>query len=176
MANYFCDRLQDPSVWHNRIQGYQFNDKIGYDINFNKFKNHGVEIRFFDWFPEQYLTDLINFFILLAAHSLASVSSHVPIAYITTRYNTLIEHCIKQGFAYTLTVDECNVILNDLQLPLATIPMTAHTLLTAISDTLYELHHNSPTINLMSPALKRPVLVNYNLTAYTRLHCDLYAN
>lgn len=44
--------------------------QIGYDINFNKFKNHGIEIRFFDYFPEKYLYDVINILLLLCTISM----------------------------------------------------------------------------------------------------------
>lgn len=57
--------------WYRTLNAspYVTNDKIGYDINFNKFKNHGMELRFFDWFPETYLADLIFFLILLGEHA-----------------------------------------------------------------------------------------------------------
>jgi hypothetical protein len=42
---------------------------IGCDINYNKFKKHGIELRIFDYFPEEYLEDIINFIILLCHHS-----------------------------------------------------------------------------------------------------------
>jgi hypothetical protein len=40
-------------------------EKVGLDINFNKHYNHGVEIRFFDWFPEQRLRGLLKFLVYL---------------------------------------------------------------------------------------------------------------
>lgn len=44
-------------------------ERIGYDINYNKFKKHGIELRIFDYFPEEYLEDVINFLLLVCTHS-----------------------------------------------------------------------------------------------------------
>ena len=33
---------------------------IGYDFNYNKFIKHGIELRIFDSFPEEYLEDIIG--------------------------------------------------------------------------------------------------------------------
>lgn len=76
----------DPKFWYNRFQDtpYYLNKEIGYDINFNKFKNHGIEIRFFDWFPEEHLKSVIDFFVLLGAHSIQSYG-----------LKTLINHVIQ---------------------------------------------------------------------------------
>ena len=43
---------------------------IGYDFNYNKFTRHGIELRIFDYFPEQYLESVMNLIILVCQHSL----------------------------------------------------------------------------------------------------------
>ena len=43
---------------------------IGYDFNYNKFLKHGIELRIFDYFPEEYLENLINFILLLCQFSI----------------------------------------------------------------------------------------------------------
>lgn len=45
-------------------------DTIGYDFNYNKFKNHGIELRILDWFPEEYLEHIINLLVVVCQHSL----------------------------------------------------------------------------------------------------------
>jgi hypothetical protein len=45
-------------------------DNIGLDINFNKYPNHGIELRFLDYFDENKLPELLNFFVLLLDYSL----------------------------------------------------------------------------------------------------------
>ena len=54
--------------WYNkyyRTCGYNRLDKLGMDINFNKHYNHGVEIRFFDFIPEEKYEELCKFILLL---------------------------------------------------------------------------------------------------------------
>ena len=44
-------KSNDSKYWYNQLHDmpYQINSEIGADINFNKFKNHGIEMRFLDW-------------------------------------------------------------------------------------------------------------------------------
>lgn len=63
----------DYPEWYNQFHkytNYKKLDKFGLDINFNKFKNHGIELRFFDYFPEDKLENLLEFLILLLDFSL----------------------------------------------------------------------------------------------------------
>jgi len=51
------------STWYTQYHdesGYKALNTIGLDINYNKHWNHGVEIRFFDWFPEGRLSGLLR--------------------------------------------------------------------------------------------------------------------
>ena len=50
--------------WYNKYYqncAYKKLDKLGMDINFNKHYNHGVEIRFFDFIPEEKYEELCKF-------------------------------------------------------------------------------------------------------------------
>jgi alanine dehydrogenase len=167
------DKPTDPSFWYNTMTDtpYVPNAQIGYDLNFNKFKNHGIEIRFFEWFPEEYLGDVMNFIILLAAHSLhrGQVCSLDK-----SRYNTLIKNCVQKGFTYQLTIDECNIILHDVGLPFTELAHTAHSLLSSINNQLYNQYHDSTVVRHMSPGMSRPNIVNYNRTAFEILHHDIF--
>ena len=65
--------------WYTQLYqqiNYKKSDKIGFDINFNKFKNHGIEIRFFDWFPEKYLPEVLRTIVHLL--DLSVISSSTP--------------------------------------------------------------------------------------------------
>ena len=58
--------------WYNLLYDkidYVKNDKIGFDINYNKFLNHGIELRFFDWFPEEKLEGVLRFLVHILDHS-----------------------------------------------------------------------------------------------------------
>ena len=66
-------KLQLPTHhWYNLLYekiDYTKNEKIGFDINFNKFRNHGIELRFFDWFPEEKLEGVLRFLVHILDHS-----------------------------------------------------------------------------------------------------------
>jgi len=166
------DKPTDPTFWYNQMKDtpYLPNDQIGYDINFNKFKNHGVELRFFEWFPEEYLADVIHFIVLLAQHSLARGTFSLD----KSKYNRLIQGCVQKGFTYLISAEDCNVILNDLGLPIVMERHTAHALLSSISDQLYDLYLDSDLIQKMSPGMIRPTMVNYNRMAFEALHRDVF--
>ena len=58
-----------PFWWYSRYHeksAYKKLEKIGLDINYKKHFNHGIELRFFDWFPEDRLYELLEFIICLA--------------------------------------------------------------------------------------------------------------
>lgn len=163
----------DPNFWYNKLHEsspYDLNNHIGFDINFNKFKNHGVEIRFLDWFPEEYLKDLVNFIVLLAQHSLELDDT----SFEKNNYNRILVNCVKNGFTHLLSIDDCNLILRNLHLDLIDTEMTAYTLLKIINDRLYEKYSNGSFIKLISPNMEKPYLVNYNFIAFKQLYKDIY--
>jgi hypothetical protein len=110
-------RPDEPQHWYNRIMSqkgspYRQNEEIGYDLNVNKFKNHGLELRFFDWFPEEYMTDVIHLILLLSQHAL--VVSPSPYDY--EPYASMVQQCIQKGFTCRLTAEDCCLLLRDLRL------------------------------------------------------------
>ena len=162
---------EDPEFWMNQMTDspYYMNKSIGYDINFNKFKNHGIEIRFFDWFPEAYLKDIMNFFVLLAQHSLLLRSTLHK-----SSYQSIIRKCVQRGHTCMLTKEECNLILRDLGLAHVYHAQTPHDLLCYINDILFDLHHTGSIVTMLSPQMALPQLVNYNQMAFEKHHRDLF--
>ena len=69
-------------------------DKIGYDVNYNKFKKHGIEIRIFDYFPEEYLESIMNFIILLCQYSFYNKISNPQDE---SLWSNFVVDCIKNG-------------------------------------------------------------------------------
>jgi len=165
-------KSNDPAYWYNQLHDmpYQINREIGADINFNKFKNHGIEMRFLDWFPEEYLADVMNFFVLLAQHSIILGI----ISFDKIKYQHIIKNCVSKGAICTLSMEESNIILQDLQLKTVEHSMTALQLLVYINDILFNTYYNSAVVCQMSPNMKKPVIVSYNWIAYQKLHNDLY--
>ena len=159
---------------------YHTNDVIGYDVNFNKFKNHGIELRFFDWFPEEYLADLVFFLILLGEHALhcakrASPRSLKGRAFDPRRYGDIIKGCVRKGFTHVLSALEVNQILEDLQLRPLNGPRTAHELLSHLANVLFVTYRHGDIVSVMAPhRVSPPVMVNYNRIAFQKLHKDLF--
>jgi hypothetical protein len=59
--------------WYNQYykeSDYKREEEIGLDINFHKHKNHGIELRIFDYFDESKLEEVLGFIVLLLDHSL----------------------------------------------------------------------------------------------------------
>ena len=65
-------------VYHEN-SGYNKLDELGMDICYRKHYNHGVEIRFLDWFPETMLKGLMEFYVCLADASLESNMPENPV-------------------------------------------------------------------------------------------------
>lgn len=107
-VNY--DDLQQTKLdyfWYDRYinnSAYTKQDKIGMDINFNKFLNHGIEIRFFEYFPESQLFDLLELFIYLFDHIYTLEDIENPIKLKT--WNDLLLNIMTYGIKYELTDEE----------------------------------------------------------------------
>jgi hypothetical protein len=80
--------------------GYMPLDKIGMDINYKKHYNHGVELRIFDWFPEDRLVELSTFLIYLADASLCL--PEVGEACMSESWNDFVVSVLDEGKDYKL--------------------------------------------------------------------------
>lgn len=103
-----------PYHWYNQLYSqinYKKGDKIGFDINFNKFKNHGIELRIFDWFPEEHLEDVLR--ILVHVLDLAESTPNMPENPLDSEiWHTLTYKAIWMGDKTTLTKDDIVHIKN----------------------------------------------------------------
>jgi len=87
---------------YNKESGYVKKNMIGYDINYSKHHNHGIELRIFDFFPEKYLKDVINSILLVCQKSLM-VSIPNPIDY--ESYEDQLLNSIKNGSDATINIE-----------------------------------------------------------------------
>ena len=104
---YTLEKKWPVHFWYNQLYNqihYNKNNKIGFDINFNKFKNHGIELRFFDWFPEEHLEEALTFCVYLLDLS-ESIKKTEPIQQ-STAWNSLMYHALLEGKEYVLTKEE----------------------------------------------------------------------
>ena len=169
-------RPKNPEHWYNRLvdSPYELHTEIGYDVNFNKFKNHGVEIRFLDWFPETYLKGVMDFFLLLAQHAITvGFSSMKP-----SDYYDIVLCCLRKGCMGMLPSESIQTILRDLCLDNCIkeyhSPMSPYHLLSMISHELYQRYHDTDMIQKLSPHMVNPCLVNYNEIVFHQFYKQLY--
>ena len=85
--------------WYNQYYrncAYTKSDKMGYDINFNKHYNHGVEIRFFDHITDDdKIEDVLEDLIYLGDWALENDIFENPIK--NAIWNGLVVKCMKEG-------------------------------------------------------------------------------
>ena len=98
------------------------NDKIGFDINYNKFLNHGIEIRFFDWFDESLLEEVLEAIVYILDYSQDSIVINSPIN--SEVWNILMYRAILHGNNMTILYDELKYIRNTLNLEINTRSLT----------------------------------------------------
>jgi hypothetical protein len=104
--------------WYNQLYSqinYKKGEKIGFDINFNKFKNHGIEIRFFDWFPEEHLENVLRCIVHLLdlSESMDKIPGNPILSSIWHElvYTSLLEGCdavLKKG-QFKIICDYLNI-------------------------------------------------------------------
>lgn len=93
--------------WFNRYYkdtDYTKEDIIGLDINFHKHKNHGIELRIFDYFDESKLEEILTFLVLILDHSL------------NKKIKSPIRDKLWNNYVYSILIDRNVTIDNDLLL------------------------------------------------------------
>jgi hypothetical protein len=158
-------------------------ETIGYDFNYNKFKNHGIELRVLDYFPEEYLKDVINFIVLLCQHSLYSEISPPQDSPL---WNEFAISCIKYGSESFVSHDlyckireicgmpekKCCFCFDFNCLKNKRDNRTIMEVIVKISDFLYEKYKDDTSlVRKMSPNMKKIVWVDYN-----KIVKELYKN
>ena len=103
--------------WYKKLYEqihYKMNDKIGYDINFNKFLNHGIEIRFLEWFDESLLPTILEEFVYILDHSQTLLPVQNPVR--TPLWNDMMYKAILEGSSFSLTTKEVSYLENMLRI------------------------------------------------------------
>jgi hypothetical protein len=154
---------------HDADSPYNPPETIGYDFNYNKFKNHGIELRVFDYFPEEYLTDVINFIILVCQHSIYNKTEKPQNSKL---WNEFVVSCIKNGSEAKVS-NELYLCLREIfgmdkdnyccfSLFRSNKERTIMNVITKISHFLYDKYHKDTIVQKMSPLMKKIVWVDYN--------------
>jgi hypothetical protein len=93
-----------PFWWYGRfhaISAYNGLNKIGLDINYKKHYNHGIELRFFDWFHEDWLGGLLTFLVGLADCALDRPEADEPA--LSETWNDLVFGVFTEGGQFIMT-------------------------------------------------------------------------
>jgi hypothetical protein len=94
-----------PFWWYRQYHsesGYVMLDELGMDISYRKHYNHGVEIRFLDWFPETMLKSVLEFYVYLADLSLDTMIQMPDEAIMNEEYNNLVVNLLRHGKEYSV--------------------------------------------------------------------------
>jgi len=140
---------------------------IGYDFNYNKFAKHGIELRIFDYFPEEYLEHIINLIILLCQFS---VHNNIPDPKNNPEWNELVIDCIKLGSNALVKPEFYLKLYNILDLKYTSCMhffkkyknKSILKVTNKIASILYAQYHDFPICKKMSPNMKKVELIDYN--------------
>ena len=94
---------------------YEHLQTIGLDINFNKHYNHGIELRIFDWFPEEQLEGLLRFLVHAADAGLQVLP---PSPRNNGTWNSMVEKVLFDGKVAAFSANEIQQFLEPLQIPI----------------------------------------------------------
>jgi len=157
--NHYFEKYHQETSYNPPLQ-------IGYDINYNKFLKHGIELRIFDYFPEEYLEDIFNFIILICAHSL---QDEIPDPKECPYWNDFVIEVIKNGslaLVYPEFRDKINIIFDTYSIKwfpfIKKKPRSILHFMNKISGKLYYMYKDFSICKKMSPDMRYVNFVNYN--------------
>jgi hypothetical protein len=200
MSMYVASQLTEPvrerhinrfaSVrehWYKRYHkttGYIPQKMIGVDFNYQKHYNHGIELRIFDYFPEEYLKDVINILLLVCQFSM---NLPIPDPHEFECYDDQLIESIKDGATgdicdeYVLQlakIFECEEMYemhmnirpdhehNTMTHHTITHHTSLHDIFQKLSDVLYVSLKDAPFMKRISPEMPRPRITDYNTFMY----------
>jgi hypothetical protein len=105
-------RGSDQPFWWYKVyhatSGYQSLEQLGMDINYRKHFLHGIELRIFDWFPEERLQELSDVLVYAAQASLLHANVVEPV--MNRAWNNLMVGVLREGTAYKPSVEEISYL------------------------------------------------------------------
>jgi hypothetical protein len=117
-----AEMMPPPTWWHEmyarRNVAYEKLESIGYDINFNKFPNHGLEFRIFDWFGEDVLGELLEVLVVMMDRAMTVPKGReVPVPQDSTVWRDVLGRCVWEGADALLTSRELRIYAAILGIP-----------------------------------------------------------
>jgi len=120
------------------------------DINYKKHYNHGIELRFFDWFPETRLQELMEFLVYVADAALI-LPNEPPEPVMSETWNDLILGIMKEGKDTQLTPTMLATYEKILGLPLFGLEMTVGDLYIYVRDSYKKKYSMGMCARMMLP-------------------------
>lgn len=117
-----AEMVPPPTWWHEmydrRQVAYEKLDSVGYDINFNKFPNHGLEFRIFDWFGEEALGPLLEVLVAMMDRAMSvPLTKEVPYPQDSAVWRALLGRVVWEGADALLLSRELRVFAAILGVP-----------------------------------------------------------
>jgi hypothetical protein len=86
-------------------------EMIGFDVNFAKYRNHGLELRIFDWFPEEELLDVLRLCVWMLDEAVSRVDrgDTVPVPQESPEWEAVAERGVWEGAGGWMTAQELAV-------------------------------------------------------------------
>jgi hypothetical protein len=136
----------------------------GFDVNYNKFTKHGIEIRIFDYFPESYLEDIMNLILLVCQYS---VEKEISNPRDCPEWNNLCIQTIQKGSSASIPPSMYLKFYEAFQIPIYScwpyfLNDTVLNLTQTLARTLYNTYKTGSICLKMSPNMKPVELVDYN--------------
>lgn len=152
----------DIQSWYNQIYqktDYKQCENIGYDFNYMKHYQSGIEFRIFDYFPEEALGDLINFIILVLDHSMENeisddVNQH-------SAWHNFTTDALINGYVAKVPYQLALLNYRILHLPLI-LESDLQKYMSSLIDFLYNKYRDGICSQNMSPKMEKPRLHNVN--------------
>jgi hypothetical protein len=98
--------------WYNQYHessGYEKLNAVGLDINFNKYINHGIELRFFDYINDSTLISESFTFIIYLMDFILDNKKFIENPIHNSIWNKIVCQVMKHGSSYELSKEEINV-------------------------------------------------------------------
>jgi hypothetical protein len=152
--------------WYKRYHtdsGYISQKTIGFDVNYQKHYNHGIELRIFDYFPEEYLKDILNILLLVCQLSLLN---NISDPRESTAFDDQMIECVKSGTKCIINqhyVEKLeSIFCHKNQFKLNNNKSNIVALFQEFIDCMYNNLCNKEFMKQISPNMQRPIVVDFN--------------
>ena len=158
--NHYFEKLYENSYYYPP-------STIGCDFNYNKFVKHGIELRIFDYFPEEYLENVINFILLLCQFS---INTYIPNPTEDEDWKEFVINILKYGSEANLTTqlkDKINILFDTYDCHCFSFlkykdNISILQFINKFAKKLYNCQRKLSVCQKMSPNMKEVILVDYN--------------